>query len=389
MLSPLLHIKILNRKVQSFHFFGITGYILGTSLGVILAKHLNLDPKIVLLMSGIGAATFFLLAVLAKMITGKETIVYYHHEIAILVICFLVLKLLDLPVLNYLDITILGIATFLAFGRIGCFSVGCCHGQPAKHGVVYGHEHVEAGFTFYYEGISLFPIQLIESLFVFLLIITGSMLLAQNFPPGTVLVLYTVVYGAFRFGVEFFRGDAERPYRQGLSEAQWTTLVLVILSLAPGLAGVIPLYNWHIIVTTSLLTTAFFVVLGNDTKQKIFNPRHIRQIACILSELDNDTNKMNYEDPAGSGINVIHTDLGLCFSKGIFLNEKGLTTHYTVSNINKLRMDYSTVKRLASLIKILQKQNTAIRVEEKQYGIFHILFYNPIKSENKLNSERL
>ena len=389
MLSPPLHIKLFNRKIQSFHFFGITGYILGTSLGVILAIHLNLDPKIVLLMAGIGAATFFLLAVLAKTITGEETIVYYHHEIAILVICFLALKLLHLPVLNYLDITILGIATFLAFGRIGCFSVGCCHGQPAKNGVVYGHEHVKAGFTFYYEGVSLFPIQLIESVFVFLLIITGSILLVQNFPPGTVLILYTVVYGAFRFAIEFFRGDAERPYRQGLSEAQWTTLVLVVLSLAPGFAGFIPFYNWHIIVTASLLTAAFFVVLRNDTKQKIFSPRHVRQIACILSELDNDTNKMKYENPAGSGINVFQTDLGLCLSKGIFLNEKGLTTHYTVSNINKLQMDYATVKRLANLIKIFQKQNAAVRVEEKQYGVFHILFYNPLKSGNKLNSGRL
>ena len=203
------------------------------------------------------------------------------------------------------------------------------------------------------------------------------------------MILYTVVYGAFRFAIEFFRGDAERPYRHGLSEAQWTTLVLVVLSLAPGFAGFIPFYNWHIIVTTSLLTAAFFVVLRNDTKQKIFSPRHVRQIACILSELDNDTNRMKYENPAGSGINVFQTDLGLCLSKGIFLNEKGLTTHYTVSNINKLQMDYATVKRLANLIKLFQKQNAAVRVEEKQYGVFHILFYNPLKSGNKLNSERL
>ncbi|HEV8505247.1 MAG TPA: prolipoprotein diacylglyceryl transferase family protein, partial [Chitinophagaceae bacterium] len=154
-------------------------------------------------MSATAAATFFLLIIATKLIIGKEVIVYYHHEIAILIMCSVVLIALGLPVLSYLDITILGIATFLAFGRIGCFSVGCCHGKPSKKGVIYGPKHVQDGFTSYYEGIPLFPVQLVESGFVFLIIITGSLLLTQNTKPGTVLILYTVIYGSFRFVIEF------------------------------------------------------------------------------------------------------------------------------------------------------------------------------------------
>ncbi|MBD0287506.1 MAG: prolipoprotein diacylglyceryl transferase, partial [Flavisolibacter sp.] len=160
-------------------------------------------------MSLTGAATFFLLAILAKIITGEEVIVYYHHEIAILIMCAVVLHALHQPVLPYLDITILGIATFLAFGRIGCFNVGCCHGRPVKGGVRYRHEHVEAGFTPYYEDVPLFPVQLVESAFVFIVVIAGSFLLLRSFPAGTVLLLYTVVYGLFRFSIEIFRGDPE------------------------------------------------------------------------------------------------------------------------------------------------------------------------------------
>lgn len=146
MLSPQLTIGFLKRKIYAFHFFGVLGYLAGSSLGMCLGYFLWLSISIILLMSLLGAATFFALAILAKIFTGGETIVYYHHEIAILIMCSVVLKLLHLPVLQYLDITIIGIATFLSFGRMGCFSVGCCHGKPSKGGVIYGREYVKAGF---------------------------------------------------------------------------------------------------------------------------------------------------------------------------------------------------------------------------------------------------
>ena len=124
MLHPRLHIHVFKRAISSFHFFGIIGFIVGCVLGITLCNFLNLHTWIIVLMTLTGAFTFFLLAIIAKIITGEEVIVYYHHEIAILIMCSIVLKLLHAPLLNYLDITILGIATFLAFGRIGCFNVG-------------------------------------------------------------------------------------------------------------------------------------------------------------------------------------------------------------------------------------------------------------------------
>ena len=259
--SPKLTVHFFNWSIRSFHFFGVLGFLLGTLLGVCLCYFLNFSIAIILLMSLTGAATFFLLAMLAKVITGKEVIVYYHHEIAILIACSFVLRICNWPVLQYLDITILGIATFLAFGRIGCLSVGCCHGKPASRGIVYGHEHVKAGFTPYYEGLVLLPVQFIESLFVFFVVITGSFLLVYHVLPGTVLIFYTVVYGTFRFMLEFFRGDAERPYFRGLSEAQWTTLLLISVSIFMASMGLTPLYNWHIIISILLFILSAVVIL--------------------------------------------------------------------------------------------------------------------------------
>jgi prolipoprotein diacylglyceryltransferase len=198
MLRASLYIPFFGKKIHSFHFFGAVGFLGGLTLGIGMAIALDLNPRIVLLMTAIGAATFFLLVYLAKGLTGKEVIVYYHHEISILLFCTLALFVLKLPILSYLDITLLGIGVFLGFGRIGCYSVGCCHGRPYKHGVRYGQKHVEAGFTWYYKNIPLLPVQLIESIYVFGIVITGTILLLNHVAPGTVLICYTVVYGFMR-----------------------------------------------------------------------------------------------------------------------------------------------------------------------------------------------
>ncbi|MBL7726400.1 MAG: prolipoprotein diacylglyceryl transferase, partial [Dinghuibacter sp.] len=259
-MKPHLHIKLLKRKISSFHFFGVLGYIIGTLLGTFIAKPLGFRPEIVLLMAATGAGTFFLRAFFAKWITGEETIVYYHHEIAILVCCTLVLYLLNQPILSYLDITLLGIGTFLAFGRIGCFSVGCCHGRPHKHGVQYGEAHVQAGFTWFYKDVPLLPVQLIESGYVFLTVIAGTILLFNNVVPGTVLIVYTVLYGLFRFIMEYFRGDPDRPARLGVSEAQYTTLLLTGITYLLGKINWLPMYNWHGIILVLMVAATLVTI---------------------------------------------------------------------------------------------------------------------------------
>ncbi|MEO8108807.1 MAG: prolipoprotein diacylglyceryl transferase family protein [Ginsengibacter sp.] len=327
-------------------------------------------------MSLLGAATFFALAMLAKLLIGGETIVYYHHEIAILAICSIVLRLLHMQVLPYLDITIIGVATFLSFGRIGCFSVGCCHGKPAKGGVIYGYEHVKAGFTFYYKDIPLFPIQLIESLFVFLIVVVGFCLLLLHFVPGTFLILYTVGYGTFRFIIEFFRGDPERPYFKGLSEAQWTTLLLIGVSLWLGLEGYIPLYMWHIVLSFFLFIGAVIIVLKENAEKKagnkIASPAHIRQIAMAISKSTiTDQIKESQETPAN--VDIYETGLGLSISKGELMQKGVCIKHYTVSCESR-QLTCEIADKLAKVIQQIQKHNSAYRVLEQDNQVFHIIF---------------
>ncbi|MEP7252327.1 MAG: prolipoprotein diacylglyceryl transferase family protein [Ginsengibacter sp.] len=373
-MSPKLYTRFFKISIHSFHFFGVLGFIGGMLLGVSLCYFLGMNVYIILLMTLIGAGTFFLLAFIAKWVTKEETIVYYHHEIAILVFCAIALKLLHYPVLHYIDVTLLGIGTFLAFGRIGCFNVGCCHGRPGKFGYHYDEPHVQSGFTWYFKNVTLLPVQLVESSFVFCIVITGSFLLFTNAPAGTVLVLYTVVYGAFRFGIEFFRGDPERPYYKGLSEAQWTTLLLISISLILSYSGTLPLYNWHvgifIILCAVSLNVIFLKRRIND--YRLTTPRHIQEIATGLQHMK--FKKQNSANAAKNGVDVYTTTEGLSFSSGVHDARREKLTHYTLSGNSALVLDGNSSHKIGKIIGLINKHSGDFEIIKKDSGIYHIVF---------------
>lgn len=382
MLSPGLHIKMFNKKIRSFHFFGVIGFILGMALGISLCYFLHLKIGVILLMALTGAAAFFLLAFVAKIITGEETIVYYHHEIAILILCSIALKLMNYPQLPYIDVTLLGIGTFLAFGRIGCFNVGCCHGRPGSFGYHYGAHHVEEGFTWYYKNVRLLPVQLIESVFVFSIVITGSFILFQHVLPGTVLILYTVVYGSFRFTIEFFRGDTERPYYKGLSEAQWTTLLLVTITLFLSYSGSLPLYTWHVVLFVMLCTASLYIIFfkRKTNGYRLATPRHIREIASGLRHAELRKNDLpDSEDP---NVNVYTTSEGLSFSSGVYYTAGDKFVHYTLSGNSHLTLNKETAYKLGKIIGLIRKHSGAFEIIGKDNNIYHVIF-----KEKKINEQ--
>ena len=104
----------------------------------------------------------------------------------------------------------------------------------------YGDDHAQAGFPHYLVGVRLFPIQAVESVLAFSLVGCGLTLLMKEHQPGFVLLFYVIAYGCGRFCLEFFRGDATRPYFCGFSEAQWTSLVLAMAALFAEQARILP-----------------------------------------------------------------------------------------------------------------------------------------------------
>ena len=255
-------IRALRRSWQAYQVCGYSGFGLAIVLTMCLVAYLNLSPLVMGAITLVTALVFFGLVMASKIVSGEEQIVYYHHEIAVLIATTLLLWLLKQPILPYLDLTILGIGLFLVFGRVGCLMAGCCHGRPHRWGVCYRPEHAEAGFTPWYVGVRLFPIQAVESLWVFGVVLVGSILVVKGSAPGTALAWYTISYGVARFGLEFWRGDPERPYLWGFSEAQWISLLLMGLAAGAELSGALPLSPWHIGAAGGVLAT--MIAIGFD-----------------------------------------------------------------------------------------------------------------------------
>ena len=98
------------------------------------------------------------------------------------------------------------IAPFICFahgwGRLGCFSAGCCHGQPTSSflGV---HFHPESLAYAKFDGAALHATQLYEAGFLFIL----GWILIHKFPLALRFTHYLIAYGTGRFLVEFIRGD--------------------------------------------------------------------------------------------------------------------------------------------------------------------------------------
>jgi phosphatidylglycerol---prolipoprotein diacylglyceryl transferase len=94
------------------------------------------------------------------------------------------------------------------FGRIGCFSAGCCYGTECAlpWGTVfnnaYGHQ-----LTGIPINIPLHPVQLYEAALNFLNFGILFWALKRKTYHGQVFVLYIINYSIIRFFTEFFRGD--------------------------------------------------------------------------------------------------------------------------------------------------------------------------------------
>ncbi len=106
-----------------------------------------------------------------------------------------------------------GVALGQFFGRQGCFSAGCCWGKETHlpwgvHFTEKGHEFT--GVPVYGpDGSDLYlhPTQLYESFFMLLVFAFLFYLHRKKKFDGQVLIAYGVIYGIWRFAIEFVRDD--------------------------------------------------------------------------------------------------------------------------------------------------------------------------------------
>ena len=132
------------------------------------------------------------------------------------------------PLLQYVDLIAPAMVLGQAFGRIGCFLAGCCYGMPSDSclAVTYPAGVGSAAPT----GVALLPTQLFESAFCFALAAVLAVIFRKQKKLGTTTGWYFVLYGIWRFIIEFFRSD-DRGTVGTLSTSQFIGIFIVLMGL--------------------------------------------------------------------------------------------------------------------------------------------------------------
>lgn len=109
-----------------------------------------------------------------------------------------------------------------AFGRLGCLFAGCCHGQITTEWYGIWNESL---------GAKTVPVQLYESLFLFILS-AALIVLLFKFKSKDTMAIYLVSYGIWRFIIEFFRVDDRGGTILGLTPSQFWSIIMVVGGIA-------------------------------------------------------------------------------------------------------------------------------------------------------------
>ncbi|MCS6830011.1 MAG: prolipoprotein diacylglyceryl transferase [bacterium] len=132
-----------------------------------------------------------------------------------------------IPFLQLADVLAPGVALAYAVGRIGCFLGGCCYGVPTNLPWACSFQDP---FNPHVHTPPSHPTQLyasLSNLFIFALL---ARMQKPPHPVGKVFWAYLVLYGVYRFIVEFWRiGATSSVLALGLSDAQWVSVVMVLL----------------------------------------------------------------------------------------------------------------------------------------------------------------
>ncbi len=244
--SVLPYVWLWNVKIPMYGLMIFTGVVLGLIVALCFPSKKTVarqDIRYVSCYVGIGvfagAKILFLAVTIPQLLALKKPpalswtlisqlfsagFVFYGGVFGGVLGAFLYAKQFHLDFFPLLESLIPSVPLIHAFGRIGCFCAGCCYGLPASPpwGVYFSADSVAP------KGISLFPIQLVESGINFVLFAVLFCYSRRARPDGRILGLYFLCYSVERFILEFFRGDGVRGVLLGLSTSQWISIVVFL-----------------------------------------------------------------------------------------------------------------------------------------------------------------
>ncbi|MBT3801604.1 MAG: hypothetical protein HOG05_10675 [Bacteroidetes bacterium] len=139
-----------------------------------------------------------------------------------------------IPILQMLDIIAITAPIVHAFGRLGCFMAGCCHGVPTNSflGITFSDPMCAA----HPHDVPLHPTQLYSVFMLAIIIIVLSVIKSRKQFHGQLFLIYLTLYAIGRSIIEIFRGDEARGYiiDNVISHSQFISIFVI--------AGVIYFY---------------------------------------------------------------------------------------------------------------------------------------------------
>ena len=226
--------------IHTYGFLIAIGFLLGLWVALIQAKKEGIpsDKMVdlafyILLAAIIGSRLLFVLINLDHYLYNPIDIfkiwegglVFYGGVLLAVPAAIWYLKKNGLGVWSTADIFAPSIAIGHVFGRLGCFSAGCCYGkisQTLPWGIVFSDPDCLAP-----TNVPLHPTQLYESAGEFLNFLLLIALRRHKSFDGELFMTYLLFYSVLRFIVEFFRGDVARGFIiGGLSVSQGISIIM-------------------------------------------------------------------------------------------------------------------------------------------------------------------
>jgi len=149
--------------------------------------------------------------------------VFYGGVIGGLIGAFIFCAIKRIILIEILDVLFSLLPLGQSIGRIGCYLNGCCYGRHYD-GILSVHYTVDGVST------RVFPTWFFEAGFCLILAIYFQVF-CRTTKRGIHTAVYLLAYSAFRFGIEFLRGDAIRGVFGWISTSQIISILFLIFGV--------------------------------------------------------------------------------------------------------------------------------------------------------------
>jgi phosphatidylglycerol:prolipoprotein diacylglycerol transferase len=242
-MHPIL-IQIGPLSIKTYGFFIAVGFLTGIALALAEAKRLNFDRQFILdlafyiiLAALIGSRAYYVFSNLSYFIqhpldifkVWQGGLTFIGGFICALATCIYMIQKRGMPLWETLDIFAPSLAVGVFFGRLGCFSAGCCYGSPCDlpWAVTFTDPHTLAR-----PDIALHPTQLYSAGGALITFLVLFLLRKRKSFHGQLTLLWVMLYCSFRSVIEQFRGDIRSDMLMGRYSVTLVLSIIFILAAA-------------------------------------------------------------------------------------------------------------------------------------------------------------